>query len=102
MIEYTTFGGFYKGMLWDDFFSVDEYHPHVTIDACPPLNGEKDEEIEVVYEFEMIGDNGVWFEALVSPALTMETAKAALAAINNVTPDQIVIHEQRLCIAIGD
>ena len=84
MIVYSAPGGFQAGMTWEDFVPKDKRHPFVTIDASPGTGP-----VETV--FELSGDGG--YDAIVSPALTRETAKIVLAAINKVDPSQIEIRE---------
>jgi len=84
-IIYSAPGGFDDdNMTWEDFVPKNKRHPFVTIDASPGTG-------PVEFVFERSDDGG--YDAIVSPAITRETATLVLAAINKVDPSQIEIRE---------
>ncbi len=91
MIAYAISGRFYPGMTWEDFISTDKGRPSATIEASPGVG-----DVEIAFAKSKDG----FYDALVSPALTRESAKVVLAAINGVTADMIVIREDGTCLAV--
>ena len=92
MICFHISGAFYEGMEWEDF--VSDGRKLVTIEAVSGLGP-----IQSLHELDPDDD---CYNALVSPSLTMESAKVALAAICGVTPGEIEIVEDRVCMAVNE
>ena len=95
MVAYRITGTFYPGVPWEDFSSPTG--PYVTMVVA----GEPDSiEIPNGKTFVVVGpgdDN--WYDVTVTE-LTEETAKAVLAEIIKVTPEEISIEQQGVCNSI--